>query len=112
MFRTRFLLASAASLLLLTAGGLAAQVARQEDDLLSSLAFSAPRLRPAPALQPLEAAEASLAPEVRGGWAGFQAGSPVRWQAYVDRRTGLVASAVGGGIPWIIRGTGDLARLE
>lgn len=98
-------------LLLLTAGSLSAQVPRQGGDALSALAFSDSRLKPASAIEPLEAAQASLSPEVRSSWAGFQAASPVRWQAYVDRRTGHLESAVGGGLRWY-SGTTDLKALE
>jgi len=103
---------SAFCALLLAAGALSAQVARTGGDSLSRLAFSDPRLRPAPATQTLEAAPTSLIAGLHGKWAGFQALSPVRWQAYVDRRTGRIESAVGGGIPWMRGVTADLAGLE
>jgi hypothetical protein len=101
LFRNSFLAAGAVCVLLLSAVRLPAQEARPETDPLSRRAFSDLRLRPAPAVQPLEAARPSLGTDVQGGWAGFQAASSVRWQAYVDRRTGHLASAVGGGISWM-----------
>jgi hypothetical protein len=108
------------SLLLASSGALLAQVARQGDDALSALAFSEARLKPAADIEPLEAVQASLPSEVRSSWASFQAASPVRWQAYVDRRTGHLESAVGGGIPWVpgtanhlvANGPVDLKALE
>jgi trimeric autotransporter adhesin len=96
---------------LLTAPPLAAQVAPQGGGPLSALAFSEARFRPASDVAPLEAVQASLAAEVRSRWASFQAASPVRWQGYVDRRTGHLESAVGGGIRWS-NGTTDLTDLK
>jgi hypothetical protein len=101
MRRKLLLSACASCLLAFAAGGLSAQVAHQASGPLGALAFSDARLKPAPAIQPLEAAQSSLATEARAAWALFQAASPVRWQAYVDQRTGQLDSAVGGGIPWI-----------
>jgi hypothetical protein len=106
MSRKAFLLLGASCALLLAAHGLSAQVSREGNDPLSLLAFSDARLRPAAVIAPIEASQASLAAEARVGWTAFQAGSLVRWQAYVDRRTGHLESAVGGGIPWI-PGTGN-----
>jgi hypothetical protein len=109
MSRKRFLLQCAWSILLLSSGALSAQVARQGHDPLSALAFTDPRLQVSTAIEPLEAAPPSLAAPLSDGWAGFQAASPVRWQAYVDRRTGRLESAVGGGIAL---GGADLPSLE
>lgn len=92
---------TASALLLLAASGLSAQVAHQGNSL-SALAFSDARFRPAPAIVPFdEATQTSLTSDIRAGWADFSAMSPVRWQAYVDRRTGHLESAVGGGIAWL-----------
>jgi len=98
---------------LVSAGTLHAQRTHQGTDPLSLRVFSDARFQPAPAVARIEAAPASVPAEVRAGWNGFQAGTQVRWQAYVDQRTGHLESAVGGGIPWIT-GTGkaDLATLE
>jgi len=105
-----FLLAGS---LLLPTLPLDAQVAPQGEGPLSALVFSDSRLKPAAAIEPLEAASSSLPTEVRSSWASFQAASPVRWQAYVDRRTGHLESAVGGGIRWISAGgSADLKTLE
>jgi trimeric autotransporter adhesin len=92
---------TASALLLLAAGGLSAQAAHQGNDSLSALAFASARFKPAPAIVPFEAAQTSLTADMRAGWADFLAMSPVRWQAYIDRRTGHLESAVGGGIAWL-----------
>jgi hypothetical protein len=76
----------------------------------SALVVSDPRLRPSPLTEPLERARTGLAAEVVSGWTAFQASAP-GWRAFVDRRTGRVEVAEGGGLAWI-SDTADLTGLE
>ncbi|HEY2737554.1 MAG TPA: hypothetical protein VGK45_04065 [Thermoanaerobaculia bacterium] len=99
---------------LVSTGSLHAQRTHQGADPLSLRVFSDPRFQPAPTVARLEAVQGSVVPSAaRASWASFQAATAVRWQAYIDQRTGRLESAVGGGVPWIPRtGKADLATLE
>ncbi|MFL6289369.1 MAG: hypothetical protein ACJ759_00545 [Thermoanaerobaculia bacterium] len=79
----------------------AAQVVRDTNDPLDAFAVVDPRLRPSPSGAPFDSAAADLEPGVRAGWGDFLARAGGPWKGYVDRRTGLVESAEGAGIPWI-----------
>src|SRR6185295_16737656 len=82
----------------------AAQVAKQSNDSLSKLAFRSEELAPSQRIAPLDAyrpaAPSAAASAVASNWAAFSR-EHAGWQASVDQRTGLVASAEGPGIPWI-----------
>ncbi|HEV2845954.1 MAG TPA: fibronectin type III domain-containing protein, partial [Thermoanaerobaculia bacterium] len=93
--------AAAASLLTALAVPASAQVMKEENGSLDSLAFISERLSAPQVLDPLEDVQSSLEPEVRDGWAAFKLGASDKWKAHVDRRTGRVESAEGDGIPWI-----------
>jgi hypothetical protein len=78
-----------------------AQVAKQGHDTLDSLAFIHEKLQISEPTETLGDV-ISLVPSKRtDGWAAFNMGSPVEWQASVDKRTGLISFAEGGGIAWI-----------
>lgn len=69
---------------------------------LDRIARSDPSLRPAAAVvEPIESAGAALSPGVTAGWSAFLQKEGSGWQGYADRRTGLLETAEGSGIPWI-----------
>ncbi len=92
---------TAAGLLSALAPPAAAQVMKEENGSLDSLAFVSERLSAPQALDPVDDVQSSLEPEVRDGWAAFRLGASDRWKAHVDRRTGRIESAEGDGIPWV-----------
>ena len=104
-------LCALAAVLFFLAAGLSAQVARQGGGALGRLATADARLRPAPAVERLEAVQALLPPAVRDAWARFLADAGGTWQAYVDRRTDRLEIAEGSGIPWL-PGPGNDLRPE
>src|SRR4051812_48512739 len=101
--RLSSLLFSALAVTALLAGPLAAQVAKQGNDVLSSLAFTSDKFAPSEPIQALEEAQGqSLLPAgLQNGWAAFLIGANSQWKAVVDRRTGQISLAEGGGIAWI-----------
>src|SRR4051812_1574150 len=101
MAKTRAPLSYAATLLslsLLGGGALSAQVARQSSDVLSSLQMRSDKLQPSQPVESLDDARSLVATPVQNGWAAFRLGTPVEWRAAIDKRTGMVAAAEGGGI--------------
>ncbi|HEY4573498.1 MAG TPA: hypothetical protein VIJ26_06040, partial [Thermoanaerobaculia bacterium] len=82
-------------------GGAQAQVAKQGNDSLSSLAFQSERLAPSQPIEPLESAQSEASAAVQNGWASFRLGTPVEWKGSVDRRNGLIAFAEGGNVAWV-----------
>jgi hypothetical protein len=89
-------------LALAASGQVAAQIQpRPDNNTLSRLAFSSEELRPSQPVQPLDAYQGTAPSSLQEGWAAFRRGTQGEWQASVDRRTGLIASAEGAGIPWI-----------
>ncbi len=105
MPRPRFSLPSALLSLLAVFFGLAgaaqAQVAKQGNDILTSLIFQSDRLAPSQPVELLDNVQGSVAAAVQNGWASFRLTTPVEWQASVDPRSGLIAFAEGGNIAWI-----------
>jgi|CXWL01.1.fsa_nt_gi hypothetical protein len=83
---------------------------------LDALAFEDPRLMAATDTAPFAAEVA--APGMGAAWAAFQARAGSAWRAVLDPRSGLLASAEGVGIPWLLAAApaGDdratLAALE
>ena len=88
---------------LVAAGPAVAQVAKQGHDVLSSLAFTSDKLAASEPIQSLEEAQGqSLVPaSLQNGWSAFLIGANSQWKAVVDRRSGQIALAEGGGIAWI-----------
>jgi len=82
-------------------GPAAAQVAKQSNDALSKLAFRSEELAPSQIIVPLADSRSAAPSAVRSGWEAFRGRTKVEWRASVDQRTGLIAAAEGGGIPWI-----------
>jgi trimeric autotransporter adhesin len=80
-----------------------AQVAKPGNDVLSSLAFVHERLQAAEQVEPLGNMRSVTAKSLQDGWDAFRlgAGPAAEWQASIDKRTGLVAFAEGGGVAWI-----------
>src|SRR3954452_193196 len=103
--KTRAPLSYAAALLcplaLLGGGALSAQVAKQANDVLSSLQVRSDKLQPSQPVESLDDARSLVATPVQNGWAAFRLGTSVEWRAGIDKRTGMVAAAEGGGIGWI-----------
>jgi len=100
-----------------------AQVMKEPNDSLDSLVFISERLQANTVIEPLEDAQANLAPEVSNTWANFRISASGEWKALVDKRSGRLEIAEGSGIPWIpgpgnsltaAAGAGkpDLATLE
>jgi len=83
------------------AGAARAQVAKQGNDVLSSLAFQSERLAVSEPIESLDDLQASVSAATQNGWAAFRLNTPVEWRAAVDKRTGMIAMAEGGGIAWI-----------
>ena len=80
-----------------------AQVAKQGNDVLSSLAFVHEKLRPAEEVEPIENVRAVADKALQNGWEAFRigVGPTAEWKATIDKRTGLVAFAEGGNVAWI-----------
>jgi hypothetical protein len=78
-----------------------AQVAKQGNDVLSSLAFQSERLAVSEPIASLDDFQAAVSTATQNGWAMFRLTTPVEWRAGIDQRTGMIAIAEGGGIAWI-----------
>ncbi len=78
-----------------------AQVAKQSNDVLSSLSFTHEKLLPSQPVEPLENVQSFVGPTLQNGWAVFLMGANSGWQATVDGRTGQVALAEGGNVAWV-----------
>ena len=80
-----------------------AQVAKQGNDVLSSLAFSHEKLDAAEESDLLDNVRAVTSKSLQNGWEAFRIGvGPVaEWQASIDKRSGLVSFAEGGNVAWI-----------
>jgi trimeric autotransporter adhesin len=79
----------------------AAQVAKQSNDVLSSLSFTHDRLIPSQPVEPLDTTRSLVAPAVQNAWAAFLMNANPDWQSLVDHRTGQIALAEGGNIAWV-----------
>jgi hypothetical protein len=93
-------------LLLLVFGILAArpvqaQVAKQSNDVLSSISFTDEKLVANESLEAFDDVESQLPPGLRNGWAAFRMGANGEWKAVVDKRNGQISLAEGAGIPWV-----------
>ena len=107
---------------MLAVGGLAplagwAQGPKQQSSRLDGLVVLDPRLVLVPSVAGEDAVGAQLDPDVAQALRGFRGRARGQWQAYFDRRSGRLDSAIGSGIPWIAQpGPGaarvDLASLE
>jgi hypothetical protein len=78
-----------------------AQVAKQGNDVLSSMAFVHDKLQQSQPFEPMDTAQSLVAPTLQNGWAAFVIGANPSWKATVDHRSGLVAFAEGGNIAWV-----------
>ena len=87
--------------LLALAGPALGQATREGTDFLNGIAFVDARLAPEAALEPIEDLQGLVAPEVAGGWDAVRAQAGAEWHGLLDRRTGRLESAEGGGIAWI-----------
>ncbi|HEX4961262.1 MAG TPA: hypothetical protein VF173_10525 [Thermoanaerobaculia bacterium] len=88
-----------------------AQVAKQGTDFLSSLTFVSDRMAPSEPIEPFEDLQGIMPQTFRNGWAAFQIGANPGWKAAIDKRTGLIAMAEGGGVAWI-PGRGNNLTLQ
>jgi hypothetical protein len=82
------------------AGPLAAGVPRSTDNVLSRRTVRSEELAPSQPIAPLDSNKAAALSAVQGGWEAFRRAN-ADWKASIDQQTGLIASAVGRGIPWI-----------
>ncbi|HSS52059.1 MAG TPA: hypothetical protein VLX28_24215, partial [Thermoanaerobaculia bacterium] len=78
-----------------------AQVAKQGNDVLSSMQFVHDKLQPSQPFEPMDTAQSLVAPTLQNGWAAFVIGANSSWKATVDHRSGLIAFAEGGNIAWV-----------
>jgi fibronectin type 3 domain-containing protein len=80
-----------------------AQVAKPGNDVLSSLSFVHEKLQAQDQIEPLDNVRAVTDKSLQNGWEAFRigAGSAAGWQASIDKRTGLVTFAEGGGVAWV-----------
>jgi trimeric autotransporter adhesin len=78
-----------------------AQVAKQGNDVLSSMAFVHDKLQQSQPFEPLDTAQSLVAPSLQNGWAAFLIGANNGWKATVDHRSGQLAFAEGGNIGWV-----------
>ncbi|HEX4495353.1 MAG TPA: hypothetical protein VIE43_06780 [Thermoanaerobaculia bacterium] len=80
-----------------------AQVAKQGNDVLSSLGFQHERLNAAEDVELLDNVRAVTDKSLQNGWEAFRigVGPTAEWQASIDKRTGLVTFAEGGNVAWI-----------
>jgi trimeric autotransporter adhesin len=100
------------ALAFLSIGVAHAQVAKQGNDTLTSLAFQSERLVPSQPVEPLDSVVGQVDHATQAAWATFQAGAPVEWRAVVDKRHGLIALAEGGNIAWIPGKGNSLAQKD
>ena len=106
MGKSRVKLRSPLLLLLFIAGillaGLAsAQVAKQSNDVLSSLAFTSDKLAVSEPVESFDDVESTLPPGLRNGWAAFRLGANADWRSGVDKRNGQISIAEGGLVAWV-----------
>jgi hypothetical protein len=92
---TFFLLVIAIS----ASNSMAGQIPQQNP--LSRLTFRSEELAPSQAITPLDSYGAAAQLAVQNGWEAFRRRANAEWKASVDQRTGLIASAMGRGIPWV-----------
>src|SRR3954471_18189516 len=78
-----------------------AQVAKQGNDVLSSLAFVHDKLQQSQPFEPMDTVQSLVTPSLQNGWAAFVIGANSSWKATVDHRSGLIAFAEGGNIAWV-----------
>jgi fibronectin type 3 domain-containing protein len=77
------------------------QVAKQGNDVLSSLAFVHEKLQTSDQVEPLDNARAFVNRNLQNGWEAYKIGTGADWQASIERRTGLVTFAEGGNVAWV-----------
>ncbi len=80
-----------------------AQVAKQGNDLLSSLSFVHDKLSLVDESEPLDNLRAVTDKSLQNGWEAFRigVGPTAEWNATIDKRTGLVGFAEGGNLAWV-----------
>jgi hypothetical protein len=79
------------------------QVAKQSNDVLSSLSFVHEKLNAQDQIEPIQNVRSVMDKSLSNGWEAFRIGLPTNaeWNASVDKRTGLVAFAEGGNVAWV-----------
>ncbi|MFL6233355.1 MAG: hypothetical protein ACJ76N_09500 [Thermoanaerobaculia bacterium] len=80
-----------------------AQVAKQGNDVLSSLAFVHEKLQAPDDIEPIANVRAVTDKALQNGWEAYKigVGTSADWNAAIDKRTGLVTFAEGGNVAWI-----------
>jgi hypothetical protein len=80
-----------------------AQVAKQGNDVLSSLAFVHEKLQAPDDIEPIANVRAVTDKALQNGWEAYKigVGPNAEWNASIDKRTGLVTFAEGGNVAWI-----------
>ncbi len=79
------------------------QVAKQSNDVLSSLAFVHEKLQAPDQIEPLDNVRAFVDQGLQNSWEAYRigVGPNAAWNATVDRRTGLITFAEGGNVGWV-----------
>ncbi|HSS78097.1 MAG TPA: hypothetical protein VLV54_15310, partial [Thermoanaerobaculia bacterium] len=72
-----------------------AQVAKQGNDVLSSMSFVHDKLQPSQPFESLDNVQSLVTSNLQNGWAAFVIGANSNWKATVDHRSGLLAFAEG-----------------
>jgi hypothetical protein len=87
----------------LFAGPGVAQVAKQSNDVLTSLQFVHDKLRLVDEAEPLDNVRALADKSLQNGWEAFRigVGPAADWSAQIDKRTGMVGFAEGGNLAWV-----------
>src|SRR3954464_1383398 len=90
-----------------------AQVAKQGNDVLSSLSFLHDKLRQGDESEPLDNARSVVDRTLQNSWDAFRigVGPAAEWNATIDKRSGLVTFAEGGNVAWI-PGRGNRMTLQ
>jgi hypothetical protein len=80
-----------------------AQVAKQGNDVLSSLAFVHQKLQAPDDIEPIDNVRAVADKALQNGWEAYKigVGADAEWNASIDKRTGLVTFAEGGNVAWV-----------
>ncbi len=80
-----------------------AQVAKQGNDVFSSLAFVHEKLQAPDDIEPIADVRALADKSLQNGWEAYKigVGPNAEWNATIDKRTGMVTFAEGGNVAWI-----------
>ncbi len=101
-----------AAVLALAPAPAAAQAMKEERSALGALSFQSPVLDAQQEIELYEGVQGQVASTLNSSWQAFRVANQLPWQASVDRRTGLVAFAEGGGVPMVPGHGNSLTRAD